>query len=67
MQNATMNKDTLLFHLNAIVRQITCMNQDGYKNLFKDGEINAKFRRFEFGDPSYVDTTITMKRIKIED
>lgn len=60
-----MNKETFLFNLSAIKRQIACMSQSTFEEIFKDDEI--KFVRQMFTERSKIETIITMKKTEIEE
>lgn len=64
-----MNKEQILFKLNAIVRQLTCMNNEEFESHLKDNNFDIIFDHFSFSENSKITTKITMekKELDIED
>lgn len=58
-----MNKEEVIFNLNAIVRQITAMNQAEFDHHFSSRGFEIKFRRYYFSKPTGIDMLIQMKPI----
>lgn len=56
-----MNKEEIILNLNAIVRQITMMNQKEFDHHASSSKFEMKFRRYYFSQPRGIDILIQMK------
>ncbi len=61
-----LTRDEVLFKLNALVRELTCMNQEEFGKLLSKNNFDITIERFSFGEPSKIATTIMMSKKEIE-
>ncbi len=57
-----MNREQILFQLNAIVRQLTYMNNEEFNSGLKDNHFEKQFDYFSFAENSKITTKITMDK-----
>ncbi len=60
-----MNREDILFRLNAIIRQLTCMNQSDFDKSLSDSSFDVKFDQFCFQENAKIHTKIQMNKIAI--
>ena len=60
------NKDEIMCRLNAILRELTCMNQGDFENHIKEGKFEIEFCRYCSGESKKVKTKIIIEKVDIE-
>ncbi len=61
-----MDKVTVIFQLNAIVRELTCMDDDVFQKHINKNDFKIQFDRFAFDEPSKIHTEISIKKTLID-
>jgi hypothetical protein len=65
MEKILMNKEQILFKLNAIVRQLTCMNNEEFESHLTENHFEIYFDQFVFSEKSKITTKITMDKQEV--
>lgn len=60
-----MNKEQVLRRLQAIINQLTCMDDEIFQSHMTENEFKIEFTHYMFGEPVKVDTKIIMKKIEV--
>lgn len=65
IKKVNVNRESILFRLNAIIRHLTCMNQSDFDTNLSDSMFEIKFDHYSFNENARVHTQIKMNKVEI--
>ena len=59
------DREQILFQLNSIVRQLTCMNNEEFESHLTENHFDISFNYFSFSEKSKIITKITIDKEQV--